>query len=422
MNKTAGLGIGILIIFIAVLLITAVAASVILMSAGSFSIRGIQTADETKSAVSTMVNFLEVTATNGRSGNVTNFTARIKVTPGSAPIEIARTLLVFDHFNSHATLSYRGESSVCEKNASIGFSTYAIEEIGQVFIYDDNYFSGVWFIGNAVETAIGIDLDSDGTDDTVRTCGFAAGTPCPEPYNGTHLRFTLSSAGTLYAPLTNDNGSLVFLRTGAGSGMDITSAPVGNYGYMTGSRTAGTIDNQLFSADPLTFAIYKNWHVLDDDLDMDGRTDLFAVNLSHALVHLSSNATPVAIELNEDLTGGNNLDVSADIMTGGTTYGRLRIVGQTSAANQIDENVTISITPTNQGNGHYTLVYDIRAPNSKPGILSRGDVATLCFESPIPIGKNEEVTLHVVPHKGMASVCRFETPNVITTYQLHLYP
>jgi len=99
-------GIGTLIIFIAVVLVAAIAASVLLGTTGSLQQRALTTGKQTEREVSGGLVVVTMAASDGSNGTVDTFEMLVKLTAGSDPISLNDTLLTFDTKNTSQSLSY----------------------------------------------------------------------------------------------------------------------------------------------------------------------------------------------------------------------------------------------------------------------------------------------------------------------------
>ena len=73
MYRRAEMGIGTLIIFIALLLVAAIAAGVLIQSSGSLQEKALTTGDQAEGQIATNVRIVEVSATDGRDGEINLF-------------------------------------------------------------------------------------------------------------------------------------------------------------------------------------------------------------------------------------------------------------------------------------------------------------------------------------------------------------
>lgn len=151
-NKKAEMGIGTLIIFIALLLVAAVAAGVLIQTAGSLQERALTTGDQAKGQISTNVRVIEVSATSGGDGTLEDFEQIAKLSPGSNAIKLEQTLLTMNTYDKTASLTYRGTTGTFENDATSGFYTLSTETLGN--------------ITNTTNTTLAEDYDLDGTLDS----------------------------------------------------------------------------------------------------------------------------------------------------------------------------------------------------------------------------------------------------------------
>jgi flagellin FlaB len=99
-------GIGTLIIFIAIVLVAAIAASVLLGTAGSLQQKALTTGKQTQQEVASGIQVISVSATNGQGGTVQFFEVLCKLSAGSDPLALNDTMLNFDTKNSTQQLTY----------------------------------------------------------------------------------------------------------------------------------------------------------------------------------------------------------------------------------------------------------------------------------------------------------------------------
>ena len=172
--KKAEMGVGTLIIFISMLLVAAVAAGVLIQTAGSLQEKSLATGQQARAQISTHAETIEVSATDGRNSEVTDFNQLIKLAPGSDAIKLDQVIVTFNTQDATGTLKYRGTGSVCEKNNADGYNTWAAEDVGRLTTAVNMY-------------TLADDLDDDGADDYLYIT---------ETENLT-LVFNLSSAGAI---------------------------------------------------------------------------------------------------------------------------------------------------------------------------------------------------------------------------------
>ncbi|MFW6449603.1 MAG: archaellin/type IV pilin N-terminal domain-containing protein [Nanoarchaeota archaeon] len=172
-KKKAEMGVGTLIVFIAMLLVAAVAAGVLIQTATSLQEKSLATGQQARSQISTNARVVEVSGTDGRDGNLTDFHQIVKLSPGSDPIKLDQVIFTFNTKDSTSTLKYRGEDSVCEKDNEDGYNTWT-EEYPEIV--------------NTATTKLEEDYDDDGSDDSIYL---------GEGENATYVYFNLSGEGII---------------------------------------------------------------------------------------------------------------------------------------------------------------------------------------------------------------------------------
>lgn len=129
MKKKAEMGVGTLIIFIAMLLVAAVAAGVLIQTVGSLQEKSLSTGSQAKGQISTNALTVEISATDGTDGSVDDFTHILKLAPGSESIKLSDVILTFNTYTATATLKYRSGGTLTN-DGILGFNTRNAEEIG----------------------------------------------------------------------------------------------------------------------------------------------------------------------------------------------------------------------------------------------------------------------------------------------------
>lgn len=100
------MGVGTLIIFIALLLVAAVAAGVLIQTAGSLQQKALSTGSQATGQISTNMVVLEVSAVDGQDQNVENFSMITKLAPGSDSIKLDDLTVTFNTVSESRTLIY----------------------------------------------------------------------------------------------------------------------------------------------------------------------------------------------------------------------------------------------------------------------------------------------------------------------------
>ena len=110
-NRRAEMGVGTLIIFISLLLVAAVAAGVLIQTAGSLQQQALSTGTQATGQISTNAVALEVSATDGTAGSINNFTMIMRLAPGSDPIRLDAATLSFSTSNTTQSYTYNDNTS-----------------------------------------------------------------------------------------------------------------------------------------------------------------------------------------------------------------------------------------------------------------------------------------------------------------------
>jgi len=139
MNKQAEMGVGTLIVFIAMLLVAAVAAGVLIQTAGSLQEKSLSTGQQARAQISTNARVIEVSGSDGRNGNLTDFQQIVKLSPGSDAIKLDQIIFTFNTKDKTSTLKYKGEDGICDRDVTTGYSTLNTEELGEVGQGANNY-------------------------------------------------------------------------------------------------------------------------------------------------------------------------------------------------------------------------------------------------------------------------------------------
>jgi archaellin len=420
------MGIGTLIIFIAMLLVAAIAAGVLIQTTGTLQEKSLTTGQQAKTQISTNIRTVEVSATNGTSRSLTDFRHIIKLAPGSDPIKLDYTLLTFNTKSSTSTLKYRGTSGLCLKGNN-GYNTWN-EEINANSVENYRGRDTSENIINLINTAprdTFVDLDDDGSVDYVWICG--VGNPnCPAPYNisNNYMVFSLSTDGVIYVPIFNDDESPVNLKVvGVAGAMNITELNISTYGFINAFRTDADTSYLISNNDPAGsyFRIFENRNPLAEDYDDDGLDDYYAVNDTHIII-FTGNGVEYPISLGANISAGPvAINVNEDFSNSTTTFGNVLINANTIIADYIPAS-SITITPYRIDEGYFTAIYENDGTNHVDGNIQRGDIVRLCYESPESIEEDSLVRISILPKIGTTTLTEFITPDVISTERVYLYP
>ncbi|MFH1055724.1 MAG: archaellin/type IV pilin N-terminal domain-containing protein [Candidatus Altiarchaeota archaeon] len=143
MRKTASkgmMGIGTLIIFIAVILVAAVAASVLISTAGSLQQKALVTGGQTEEGVATGVEAVSVTATDGTTTHdVEQFEFIVRLQAGSESLNLNNTVLMVDTSALTWSMDYSGSATEWDVSSTTG--RFGVEYVKRGSDYEEGYLS-----------------------------------------------------------------------------------------------------------------------------------------------------------------------------------------------------------------------------------------------------------------------------------------
>jgi archaeal flagellin FlaB len=159
MDKKADMGIGTLIIFIAMILVAAIAAAVLIQTATSLQNKALLTGERSKSQVSTSLTPITVYAEDGTTNNnVEKFYVKLKLAPGSDPIILSDMLVSVGLKNASSDMIYYSSGTCAVVNESNGtrfYVDYLIEGASQA----DGYLNRGDVVNVCFETSRAIEED-----------------------------------------------------------------------------------------------------------------------------------------------------------------------------------------------------------------------------------------------------------------------
>jgi flagellin FlaB len=108
------MGIGTLIIFIAMILVAAIAAGVLIQTATSLQNKALLTGERSKGQISTSLRPMTMYAEDGSTGaSVDTFYVDLKLAPGSDPIRLQDMLVEFSLKDTASDLEYSSDPTAC---------------------------------------------------------------------------------------------------------------------------------------------------------------------------------------------------------------------------------------------------------------------------------------------------------------------
>jgi flagellin FlaB len=141
--KKAEMGIGTLIIFIAMILVAAIAAGVLIQTATSLQNKALLAGDRTRGQVSTAITPLLVFGEDGTTGNITKIFMKIKLAPGADPIKFNDSLIEVDLQDASADLNFNRSDGTCADGEyatdSNGEGNFSVKYLIQGSEWNDGY-------------------------------------------------------------------------------------------------------------------------------------------------------------------------------------------------------------------------------------------------------------------------------------------
>src|SRR3990172_4010532 len=92
-RRRAEMGVGVLIVFVAMLLVAAIAAGVLITTITSLQQKALTTGQETRGEIATHASFVEVSAVDGQDGSLDNLSMIVRLAAGSDAIDLTDALL-----------------------------------------------------------------------------------------------------------------------------------------------------------------------------------------------------------------------------------------------------------------------------------------------------------------------------------------
>lgn len=159
-NKKAEMGIGTLVLFIAMILVAAIAAGVLIQTATNLQSRALETGKRSTSQVSTAMSTILLYGEDGQDGTVDDIFQNVKLVAGSDPIKLNDTLISIDVNNQSTDLTY-DNASACDASVAVG--SFAATYLKEGTEHKNGYVG----IGDVVQFCYGLPR-AVSEDETVR--------------------------------------------------------------------------------------------------------------------------------------------------------------------------------------------------------------------------------------------------------------
>ncbi|MEM2116031.1 MAG: archaellin/type IV pilin N-terminal domain-containing protein [Candidatus Woesearchaeota archaeon] len=140
--KKGEMGIGTLILFIAMILVAAVAAGVLISTAMGLQSKALMTGKRTKDKVSTQIMPVVITAEDGSTGNdLEYFYVQVQLAPGSEPIKYSEMVVVMSTKNDTKEMTLNNTATNCSSSDPSGWTVGKYGVVELLSDGDENYLS-----------------------------------------------------------------------------------------------------------------------------------------------------------------------------------------------------------------------------------------------------------------------------------------
>ncbi len=127
LSKKGEMGMGTLIIFIAMVLVAAVAAAVLISTTGTLQNKALATGKATATEVGTSLNVIQLYGEDGSNQNIEDFYQVIKLNAGSDPVRFSDLLLTMSLNDQTADFSYSTSVDCSNTSTMTAGGDYGIE-------------------------------------------------------------------------------------------------------------------------------------------------------------------------------------------------------------------------------------------------------------------------------------------------------
>ena len=148
-TKKAEMGIGTLILFIAMILVAAIAAGVLIQTATNLQSKALETGSRSTRQISTAISTILLYGEDGSDGAIDDVFQNIKIVPGSEVVKLSDTLVSVDLANMSTDLVY-SNASACDDNVSTGIFAAKYLKNGS------EHLGGYISVGDVVQLCYGL--------------------------------------------------------------------------------------------------------------------------------------------------------------------------------------------------------------------------------------------------------------------------
>lgn len=170
-SKKAEIGVGTLIIFIAMILVAAIAASVLIQTAVSLQNRALLTGGRATEAISTGMEALVIYGTDGANGRIEQFFVKLKPVAGSETIRFDDTMAELMTMNDSLSLRFGGLG--CNStNLNNNYTHYFVDHLVVSNSFREGYLQRGEVVMLCMNAPYPIEPNEDLTFGFVSTTGF----------------------------------------------------------------------------------------------------------------------------------------------------------------------------------------------------------------------------------------------------------
>jgi archaellin len=133
MDKKGELGLGTIILFIAALLTAVIGAGVMVLTGISFQGQSLTTTQQSQGEITTRIDVVEVSATDGSDNDLEDFEMIVRLAPSSSEIKFNEIMFTFSTYNTTISLNYK-DGGLPVRDQVTGYWTDANTNLGNYTI------------------------------------------------------------------------------------------------------------------------------------------------------------------------------------------------------------------------------------------------------------------------------------------------